>query len=92
MCKSSVHNYLKKDFGYKAYKKEMPATSNKKQPKIDFDLQRNTKICLKKNGKTICLVTNHQCICFMNKIVKSIAWGSQADKVPVAKRLKRARR
>ena len=52
MCKSFVDNYLK----------------GKRQPrKIDFDLQRNIKICLEKNGKTMCLVTDHQCICFMGK-------------------------
>ena len=39
----------------------------------------------------MCLVTNHQCICFMNKIEKNdIVWGSQEDKVPVAKTVKKS--
>ena len=39
----------------------------------------------------MCLVTNHQCICFMNKIEKNdIVWGSQEDKVPVSKTIKKS--
>ena len=39
----------------------------------------------------MCLVTNHQCICFMNKIEKNdIVWGSQEDKVPIAKTVKKS--
>ena len=39
----------------------------------------------------MCLVTNHQCICLMNKIEKNdIALGSNEDKVPVAKTVKKS--
>ena len=76
VCKSSVHNYLKKEFGTQSIQKETPATSYRKNNvKIDLDLQRNTKICLKNNGMTMCLVTNHQCICFINKIEKMTLFG-----------------
>ena len=33
VCKSTVHTYLKKNLGLKAYKKETPATSYRKQRK-----------------------------------------------------------
>ena len=34
----------------------------------------------------MCLGTNHQCICIMNKIeTNDIVWRSQEDKVPAAK-------
>ena len=39
----------------------------------------------------MCLVTNQQCICFINKIEKNdIVWGSQEDKVPVTKTVKKS--
>ena len=64
----------------------------KKQRKIDFDLQRKTKIYLKKNGKIMCLVTNHQCICFINKIEKMTLFGeARKIKFMLPKRFKRAR-
>ena len=93
VCKSSVHNHLKKEFGTQSIQKETPATSYRKNNvKIDFDLQRNTKICLKKNGKTMCLVTNHQCICFMNKIEKMTLFGeARKIKFLLPKQLKRVR-
>ena len=82
MCKSSVHNYLKT--------KRQPLLTEK-QCKNRHRLQRNTKICLKKNGKTMCLATDHQCIYFMNKIEKNdIVWGSQEAKVPLAKTVKKS--
>ena len=52
VCKSSVHNYLKKNLGLKAYKrKRQQLLTEKNNVKIDLDLQRNTKICLKKKWK-----------------------------------------
>ena len=53
MCKSSVHNYLNKNLGLKAYKRKRQPILTENSVKIDFDLQRNTKIFLKKNGKTV---------------------------------------
>ena len=38
----------------------------------------------------MCLVKCHQCICFMNKIEKYIVWGSQKEKVAVAKTVKKS--
>ena len=37
-------------------------------------------------GEDVCLVTNHQCICLMNKVEKM----TQEDKVPVAKTVKKS--
>ena len=87
MCKSTVHNYLKKNLGLIAYKrKRQPLLTEKNNVKIDFDLQKNTKICLKKNGKTISLVTNHQCKIEQNDIV----WEARKIKVPISKTVKKS--
>ena len=51
-CKSSVHNHLKRIWDSKHTKGNASHFLQKKNVKIEFDLQRNTKICLKKNGKT----------------------------------------
>ena len=93
MCKSSVHNYLKKRICYSKHTKgNVSHFLQKYNVKIDFDLQRNNKICLKKNWKTMCLVTNHQCICFMHKIEKKTLF-SEAKKIKslLPKQLKRVR-
>ena len=96
MCNSSLHNYLTKDLGLKAYKrKRQPLFTKKKQKKknvkIDFDLQRNTKICLKKYGKTMCLAQKPMYLFYDQNRKNDIVWGSQEDKVPVAKTVKRVR-
>ena len=70
VCKSSVHSYLKKDLGLKAYKRKCKPLLTEKQRKNRLRFAYKYQDCLKKNGKTMCLVTNHQCICFMNKIEK----------------------
>ena len=75
MCKSSVHNYLKKNLGLKAYKRKRQPLLTEKQRKNRLRFAKKYQDLPEKNGKTMCLVTNHQCICFMNKIEKMTLFG-----------------
>ena len=54
VCKSTVHNYLKRIWASKHTKGNASHFLQKKQRKNRLRFAKNTKIFLKKNGKTMC--------------------------------------
>ena len=79
--------------GLKEYKRKRQPLLTEKHRKIDFDLQRNTKICLKKNGEDYVFNDESPMYNFVlwTKLKKNdIVWGSQEDKVSIAKTVKKS--
>ena len=87
-----MHNYLNNNLGLKAYKRKRQPLLTEKQRKNRLRFAKKDQDLSEKNGKIMCLVTNHQCICFINKIEKMTLFGeARKIKFMLPKRLKRAR-
>ena len=80
-----VHCCLKKEFGTQSIQNEIHLLQEN-NVKIDFNLERNTKICLEKNGNTVFSDESLMYSFYEQNRKNDIVWGIQEDKVPVAKK------
>ena len=90
MCKSTVHNYLRKNLGLKAYKrKRQPLTEKQRKNRLRF--AKKYQDLSEKEWEDYVFSDESQMYLFYEQNRKNdIGWGSQENKVPVAKTVKKS--
>ena len=91
VCKSSVHNYLKKNLGLKAYKRKRQPLLTEKQRKNRLGFAKKYQDLSEKESEDYVFSDKSPMYLFYEQNRKNdIVWGSQEDKVPVAKTVKKS--
>ena len=86
MCKSTVHNYLKKNLGLKAYKRKRQLLLTEKQRKNRLRFAKKYPDLSEKEWEDYVFGDESPMYLFYEQNRKNnIVWGSKEDKVPVAK-------
>ena len=91
MCKSTVHNYLKKNLGLKAYKRKRQPLLTEKLRKNRIRFAKKYQDLSEKEWEDYVFSNESPMYLFYEQNRKNdIVWGSQEDKVPVAKTVKKS--
>ena len=91
MCKSTVHNYLKRNLGLKAYKRKRQPLLTEKQRKNRLRFAKKYQDLSEKEWEDYVFSDESPMYLFYEQNRKNdIVWGSQEDKVPVAKTVKKS--
>ena len=91
MCKFSVHNYLKKNLGLKVFKRKRQPLLTEKQRKNRLRFAKKYQDLSEKEWEDYVFSDESPMYLFHEQNRKNdIVWGSQEDKVPVAKTVKKS--